>query len=63
MKIKKYIEKSFNDGKKNIINDLGEDAIILSTRTVQDKDGNSLVEIVAAIDEKDIKQQTTITKS
>lgn len=62
MKIKKYIEKSFNDGKRKILNDLGEDAIILSTRTVQDKDGGSLVEIVAAIDEKDIKQQTPSPK-
>ncbi len=57
MKIKKYIEKSFNDGKKKILSDLGEDAIILSTRTVQDKDGQSMVEIVAAIDEKDMKKQ------
>ena len=59
MKIKKYIEKSFNDGKRKIIADLGEDAIILSTRTTQDKDGNSLVEIVAAVDEKDMKKMET----
>ncbi len=57
MKIKKYTEKSFNDGKKKILQELGEDAIILSTRTVQDKDGNPVVEIVAAIDEKEIQKQ------
>jgi flagellar biosynthesis protein FlhF len=57
MKIKKYTEKSFNDGKKKILQDLGEDAIILSTRTVQDKDGNPVVEIVAAIDEKEMQKQ------
>ena len=56
MKIKKYIVKNFNDGKRQIISELGEEAIILSTRTSQDKDGKPLVEIVAAIDEKDIKK-------
>lgn len=60
MKIKKYIEKSFNDGKKKILAELGEDAIILSTRTTQDKEGKSMVEIVAAIDEKDIKKQEQV---
>lgn len=63
MKIKKYIEKSFNDGKKKILAELGEDAIILSTRTTQDKDGNALVEIVAAIDEKDIKKDEVVANT
>ncbi len=52
MRIKKFIAGSLREGKSRIIKDMGDDAIILSTRTIADpKDANkSLVEIVAAID-------------
>lgn len=58
MKIKKYIEKSFNEGKKKIIAELGDDAVILSTRNIKNpEDGSETVEIVAAIDEKTIGRE------
>jgi flagellar biosynthesis protein FlhF len=52
MRIKKYIADSLREGKSRIIKEMGDDAIILSTRNIQDpKDaGKTLVEIVAAID-------------
>jgi flagellar biosynthesis protein FlhF len=52
MRIKKFIADSLREGKSRIIKEMGEDAIILSSRNITDpKDANkSLVEIVAAID-------------
>jgi flagellar biosynthesis protein FlhF len=58
MKIKKYIAPNFNTGKKQILAELGEDAVILSTRNIHKPDSEeSSVEIVAAIDEKNIKKE------
>ncbi len=51
MKIKKYFAGSFNEGKVAIQADLGEDAIILSSKNTVDANGNPIFEIVAAIDD------------
>ncbi len=51
MKIKKYIAKNLKEGKARIVSDLGEEAIILSTRNTKKSSGEDVVEIVAAIDE------------
>lgn len=61
MKIKKYIANSLQEGKSRILRELGDDAVILSTRNIN-KPGDSsesLIEIVAAID-NNIKQQEII---
>jgi flagellar biosynthesis protein FlhF len=61
MRIKKFIAKSLKEGKQKIIQELGEDAVILSSRTVK-KSGNGgieVVEIVAAIDDSPLKQKRT----
>ena len=53
MKIKKYIANTLQEGKSRIIRELGDDAVILSTRNIN-KPGDSqssLIEIVAAIDD------------
>lgn len=53
MKIKKFTATSLKEGKERILSELGDDAIILSTRNVKLPDSeDSLIEIVAAIDEK-----------
>lgn len=58
MKIKKYIVPNFNVGKKKILAELGEDAVILSSRNIHKPDSDETsVEIVAAIDEKNIKKE------
>ncbi len=57
MKIKKYIANTLQEGKSRIFRELGDDAVILSTRNIN-KPGDStasLIEIVAAIDDN-IKQ-------
>lgn len=53
MKIKKYIASNVQEGKDRVFRELGEDAIILSTRTINKLDGSGegVIEIVAAIDE------------
>ncbi len=53
MKIKKYIASNVQEGKERVFRELGEDAIILSTRTINKLDGSGegVIEIVAAIDE------------
>ena len=51
MKIKKYIATSMKDGKDQVLRELGEDAVILSTRTSPNPQGGQIVEIVAAIDD------------
>jgi flagellar biosynthesis protein FlhF len=53
MKIKKFISKNLTEGKTKIIRELGDDAVILSSREITDPEtGTSKVEIVAAIDEQ-----------
>ncbi len=57
MRIKKIAAKNLAEGKQLIKEKLGEDAVILSTRTVKDdKNNTEILEIVAAIDNK--KEQT-----
>lgn len=50
MKIKKYIAKNLSEGKLKIKDELGSEAVILSSRKVKKSDGRELIEIVAAID-------------
>ncbi len=57
MKIKKYIADSFKQGRDRILAELGEEAVILSTRDTKKPDGTDIVEIVAAIDEKDLENK------
>lgn len=53
MRIKKIAAKNLAEGKQLIKEKLGEDAVILSTRTVKDdKNNTEILEIVAAIDNK-----------
>ncbi len=51
MRIKKYFAKSFLEGKLLIQSELGDEAIILSSRNVQSPEGENIFEIVAALDE------------
>lgn len=52
MKIKKYISTSLKEGKDKVLQELGENAVILSSRSFKDPNNSQeLVEIVAAIDE------------
>lgn len=52
MKIKKFIAASLQEGKQRILKELGDDAVILSSRSINKQgDSNSLIEIVAAIDD------------
>lgn len=53
MRIKKYIARNLKEGKATILKDLGDDAVILSSRASKKPEtGEEFVEIVAAIDEK-----------
>ncbi len=53
MKIKKYIANTLTEGKRHILAELGDDAVILSSRSVINPEtGGEAVEIVAATDEK-----------
>ena len=57
--IKKFIAASLQEGKQRIIKELGEDAVILSSRSINKQgDLNSLIEIVAAIDDTVQSKQT-----
>ncbi len=52
MKIKKIISTSLKEGKDKVLQELGENAIILSSRSFKDPStSQDLVEIVAALDE------------
>lgn len=62
MKIKKYIAKNFKDGKAIIMEELGQEAVILSTRNTKKSDGEDVVEIVAAIDEKELQKKNNTPK-
>jgi flagellar biosynthesis protein FlhF len=56
MRIKKYMVNSLQEGKSVIIKDLGEDAIILSTRVVKKAgtDSKEIIEMVAALDDNPV---------
>ncbi|MBM2813498.1 MAG: GTP-binding signal recognition particle G-domain protein [Ignavibacteria bacterium] len=64
MKIKKFIAASMKEGKALVINELGEDAVILSSRVSRKTDGSNeeFIEIVAAIDENPVKEKKTQPK-
>ena len=52
MKIKKFTAPTLQEGKLLIKKELGEEAVVLSTRTVRNKEtGNNMIEIVAAVDD------------
>jgi flagellar biosynthesis protein FlhF len=57
MRIKKYKAPSLKSGKDKILEELGEDAVILSTRTIKSTSPNEpdYIEIVAATDDKPIE--------
>ncbi len=61
MRIKKFIARNLKEGKALILNELGEEAVILSSRTAKNPEtGSEYIEIVAALDDspnKKIKQQ------
>ncbi|TAL68412.1 MAG: hypothetical protein EPN82_10485 [Bacteroidetes bacterium] len=65
MRIKKFISRNLKEGKAKILQELGEDAVILSTKTIKKPDGtNEAVEIVAAIDDSPLKAtKKPITKN
>ena len=57
MKIKKYFAESLREGKQRIIEELGDDAVILSSRVIKNpENGGDAYEIVAALDESVAKQ-------
>lgn len=56
MKIKKFVAGTLKEGKDKILKELGEDAIILSSRTVENAVEGQLIEIVAAIDNKPLQK-------
>ena len=53
MKIKKFIAPSMQEALKQIKREFGDDAIILSNKSVEHPDWRNAVEITAAIDKKD----------
>lgn len=56
MRIRKFIASNLKEGKAKILDELGDDAIILSTRSIRKFDNeNELIEIIAAIDDTPIK--------
>ncbi|OGU16076.1 MAG: hypothetical protein A2X61_13255 [Ignavibacteria bacterium GWB2_35_12] len=64
MRIKKFISRNLKEGKAKILQELGEDAVILSSRTIKKPDGEGIaaVEIVAAIDDSPLKSIKKPTK-
>ena len=57
MKIKKFLADTLKEGKDRIIAELGDDAIILSSRMLTNPDtGKDAYEIVAALDESAVKK-------
>lgn len=58
MRIKKFIANTLKEGKALVLKELGEDAVVLSSRTSRNPStGEDFVEIVAAIDEKPNKSK------
>jgi flagellar biosynthesis protein FlhF len=62
MKIKKFTAKDIKEGKRLVIEELGDDAVILSNRAIKDSNGDDAVEIVAAIDETINKSKPFVQK-
>ena len=56
MKIKKFVAPSMQEALKQIKKEFGDDAIILSNRSVEHPEWKNAVEITAAIDKKDEPQ-------
>jgi flagellar biosynthesis protein FlhF len=54
MRIKKFIVSNMQEGHEMIERELGKEAIILSSRNTKLQNGTSAVEIVAALDEKNL---------
>lgn len=60
MRIKKIIARNMSEGKVLLKKELGDEAVILSTRNIKNNEtGKDSIEIVAAIDEK-VKDQPSI---
>jgi flagellar biosynthesis protein FlhF len=58
MRIKKYLAENLKEGKSLVARELGEEAVILSSRTVKlPNSGEERIEIVAAIDDSPIHGQ------
>ncbi|MDX9790320.1 MAG: hypothetical protein WC313_04065 [Candidatus Kapaibacterium sp.] len=57
MKIKKFTAKDIKEGKRLVIEELGEEAVILSNRVLKDSDGEEFIEIVAALDDAGLKSK------
>lgn len=63
MRIKKITAKNLAEGKQLVKDKLGEDAVILSTRTVKDEQNKTeKLEIVAAIDNKNKPNDNIVAK-
>ncbi len=64
MRIKKYIAENYVKALKNVKQELGEDALVLSTRSIKYDPSNggpqnaSMVEITAAMEREDLKEKT-----
>lgn len=59
MKIKKFKADSLKEGKTRVAKELGEDAVILSSRTAKSPSGKDYIEIVAALDESPVSSEGT----
>ncbi len=57
MKIKRFKAKDMHEGMLMIKRELGNEAIILSSRKVKDVDGSSVMEITAAVEKKETKPE------
>ncbi len=59
MRIKKFIAETMQEGKLRIFKELGDDAVILSTRNVKNPSDASqdLIEIIAALDSAPVKKE------
>lgn len=63
MKIKKFTAKDIKEGKRMVVEELGEDAVILSNRIFKDPNtSEELIEIVAALDESALKPRKEAVK-
>ena len=60
MKIKKFIAQSMQEALKQIKKEFGDDAIILSNRSVEHAEWKNAIEITAAIDKKDDTQEEKV---
>lgn len=66
MVIKKYIAPTLKEATEKMKNDLGEDAVVLSTRIIDNDDPTNMIklfEITAAIEEKDTPNAPKTVKS